>query len=156
MPPPYPQAQDRFQARQRRSPTPPAPAELRRSSRTNKGQLAPTPFWVVPPAPAHIEEVPEDEEPPEDASHRSGDEEEDDLYEDAQLAESALLANIELMAAQTESISFYDALEHCYKSVAMESEPRTLAEALKRPDGDRWYQAAAEEMAALIDNGTFE
>jgi len=35
-------------------------------------------------------------------------------------------------------------------------EPRTYAEALKRPDADFWKEAAAQEIYALIENGTYE
>ena len=35
-------------------------------------------------------------------------------------------------------------------------EPRTLAEALKWPDADRWIEAALAEIEAHISNGTWE
>lgn len=39
-----------------------------------------------------------------------------------------------------------------------ENEPKTLAEALSRPEPEAhmWYQAALDEMQALTENGVFE
>ena len=35
-------------------------------------------------------------------------------------------------------------------------EPSTLSEALKQPDGDKWMQAAIEEITSLVANGTWQ
>jgi hypothetical protein len=44
------------------------------------------------------------------------------------------------------------------KTSSHENEPRTFKEAMQRPADERakWYKAAADEIQALIDNGTFE
>ena len=100
----------------------------------------------APPAVAGLEEdvdtVSDDEDNSPDSSDHCQHADEDALF-----TESVLLAAFEDLATQEGSVSFWDALEYCYKSVALQSEPKTLGEALKRPDGDRWYRAAAEEMS---------
>jgi transposase InsO family protein len=48
------------------------------------------------------------------------------------------------------------ALEHVFAACSDKSEPRTLRDALKRPDANLWYQAAVKEMEAHIENGTWE
>jgi hypothetical protein len=55
-----------------------------------------------------------------------------------------------------EHLSLPQALEHAFAARSDESEPRTLRDALKRPDADLWYQAAVKEMEAHIENGTWE
>jgi hypothetical protein len=52
-------------------------------------------------------------------------------------------------------ISVDEAFESAYKASAHDDAPRTLAEALKSPDADMWYDAAYAEMQSLIENGTF-
>ena len=42
------------------------------------------------------------------------------------------------------------------KSKSLDNEPRTLAEAMRRPDKDKWFDCAYKEIQALIDNGTWE
>jgi len=49
-----------------------------------------------------------------------------------------------------------DALEFAFKAGVHTDDPRTLAEAMARPDGNKWYQAACDEIQALLDNGTWE
>lgn len=44
--------------------------------------------------------------------------------------------------------------EHAY--VALGNEPRSIHEARKRPDGDRWMDAASDEIAGHLRNGTWE
>ena len=41
------------------------------------------------------------------------------------------------------------------KADASSDSPRTLAEAMKRPDREHWWAAAMEEVDALEQNGTF-
>jgi hypothetical protein len=48
------------------------------------------------------------------------------------------------------------ALERAFAARSDKSEPRTLRDALKRPDANLWYQAAVKEMEAHIENGTWE
>ncbi|THH26797.1 hypothetical protein EUX98_g7390 [Antrodiella citrinella] len=35
-------------------------------------------------------------------------------------------------------------------------EPRTFSEAMRRPDADKWYQAAQDEIKSHLENGTWE
>jgi hypothetical protein len=53
-------------------------------------------------------------------------------------------------------LSLPQALKRAFAARSDESEPRTLRDALKRPDADLWYQAAVKEMEAHIENGTWE
>ena len=53
------------------------------------------------------------------------------------------------------SIPILDAVE-CAFAVSQSMEPRTLAEALKRPDADSWISAALAEIEAHVSNGTWE
>jgi hypothetical protein len=48
-----------------------------------------------------------------------------------------------------------EAFECAYKASAHDDAPRTLAEALKSPNADKWYDAAYAEMQSLVENGTF-
>ena len=52
-------------------------------------------------------------------------------------------------------IPLLDAVE-CVFSTTTELEPRSLAEALKRPDADKWVGAALKEIDAHLQNGTWE
>ena len=54
-----------------------------------------------------------------------------------------------------------EALEHVFEAACTATaphgkEPSTLSEALKRPDGDKWMQAAIEEITSLVANGTWQ
>jgi hypothetical protein len=55
-----------------------------------------------------------------------------------------------------EHLSLLQALKRALAARSDETEPRTLWDALKRPDADLWYQAAVKEMEAHIENGTWE
>jgi hypothetical protein len=55
-----------------------------------------------------------------------------------------------------EHLSLPQALKRVFAACSDKSEPRTLRDALKRPDADLWYQAAVKEMEAHIENGTWE
>lgn len=55
---------------------------------------------------------------------------------------------------ETIYIPLVDAVE--YALSAMETEPRTLAEALKRPDADKYIECAIEEVKAHLENGTWK
>jgi hypothetical protein len=48
--------------------------------------------------------------------------------------------------------------EHAFSASSHDNEPRTLAEALARPEAEaaKWYQAALDEMDSLLENGVFE
>ena len=49
-----------------------------------------------------------------------------------------------------------EAFECVFKVGAHSNDPKTLAEAMARPDGDQWYKAAYEEIQALLNNGTWK
>jgi hypothetical protein len=53
-------------------------------------------------------------------------------------------------------IPIYDAMEFCLNATQSEAEPNTLREALKRPDGDKYLEAAYEEIQAHLENRTWE
>ena len=54
-------------------------------------------------------------------------------------------------------LSFTDALEYAFNvSTHQQSDPTTWSEAMKRPDADKWYEAALHEMQAMLDNKTWE
>jgi len=48
-----------------------------------------------------------------------------------------------------------DAFEFAYKVTAPIDSPKSLAAALKIPEADKWYNAAYQEIKALVDNGTW-
>jgi hypothetical protein len=52
----------------------------------------------------------------------------------------------------------YDTSEHVLKASSSSTEPRSYAEAMKRPSEERmqWHNAAVQEIEALVQNGTFE
>ena len=52
-------------------------------------------------------------------------------------------------------LSVPDAFEIAYKAAAHDDSPKSLAEALRSPDADKWYDAAYQEIKALVDNGTW-
>ena len=54
-------------------------------------------------------------------------------------------------------LSVQQAYEQVYCAVtAHEKEPRSFADAMRRPDADQWLEAAQHEIQALLDNGTWE
>jgi hypothetical protein len=55
-----------------------------------------------------------------------------------------------------EHLSLLQALERAFAARSGKSEPRTLQDALKRPDANLLDQVAVEEMEANIENGTWE
>jgi hypothetical protein len=52
-------------------------------------------------------------------------------------------------------VSVQEAFEFAYKTSAHDDSPKTLGEALKTPNAEKWYDAAYAEMQALLENGTF-
>src|SRR5882724_8074358 len=65
----------------------------------------------------------------------------------------------ESLHAETEWSSYLEvpeAFECVFKVGAHSNDPKTLAEAMARPDGDQWYKAAYEEIQALLNNGTWK
>ncbi|TRM60681.1 hypothetical protein BD626DRAFT_571394 [Schizophyllum amplum] len=106
-----------------------------------------------------IEEIEETEEEKED-------EQDDDellLKDDTAVpGEHAMQAGLDYVfdGVHEEQWSVEQGLDYAYSSVvpadAQQTEPRTFAEALRRPDRSKWIDAAFDKMQALIDNGTFE
>ena len=54
------------------------------------------------------------------------------------------------------SCTLLDGFELAYKVVANEKFPRTFKEALNRPDSQKWFDAAKQEVDSLIKNGTWK
>ena len=81
----------------------------------------------------------------------------EDMHESAMTA--ALQTGLDYMQSEEVELTFTQALDFVIAEQANLSDsttdPRTLKEALKRPDADKWYHAAAEEVQSLIENGTF-
>ena len=67
------------------------------------------------------------------------------------MAENTNLAG----ASSPFSIPLLDVVDFAFNTVAA-LEPKTLAEALKQPDADKWINAALVEIEAHIQNGTWE
>jgi transposase InsO family protein len=61
-------------------------------------------------------------------------------------------------ATHYDYLTFDEAAAYALKSSqSHEHEPKTLKEAMQRPDeAEKWYKAAMEEIQSLIENGTFE
>ncbi|CAG8631360.1 2345_t:CDS:1, partial [Acaulospora colombiana] len=57
--------------------------------------------------------------------------------------------------ADSIAISYTDAPDYVFQT-STTLEPKSLAEALSRPDGDKWLDAAWNEILAHVKNGTFE
>lgn len=73
----------------------------------------------------------------------------------AGLEDFALNAGVD----EEEYITLNDAFQRFFEAALgaqTSSEPRTLAEALAGPDGEQWFQAAIEEINALVSNGTWK
>nr|GAT43152.1 predicted protein [Mycena chlorophos] len=76
-----------------------------------------------------------------------------------EIPESAFSAGMEYVYTAQEYLTIPEAFEFVHAALAAsahDTEPRTYAEAMRRPDSDRYHQAACEEIEALIANGTFE
>jgi len=57
--------------------------------------------------------------------------------------------------ADSVAVPLFDVMDFTFNTVAA-LEPKTLAEALRQPDADRWIKAALAEIKADIQNGTWE
>lgn len=55
-----------------------------------------------------------------------------------------------------DELSIPQAMELAFKAVSHDGEPQSFAEAMQRPDKDKWYKAALDEMESLIENGTWD
>jgi hypothetical protein len=63
-----------------------------------------------------------------------------------------------LTLSEAVEVAFKCHVEHAFATSSHDNEPRTLAEALARPEEEaaKWYQAALDEMDTLLENGVFE
>ena len=111
----------------------PDPPPLRRSTRIRH---PPREFWKID----------------HDRIHHSASPESNDEDEDEPVEEAAGLSSVS--CHPDELLSPAAAMEYVFKVSGME--PRTLAEALKRSDGQLYLDAAMEEIQALVTNGTWE
>jgi len=57
--------------------------------------------------------------------------------------------------ADSVAVPLFDVMDFAFNTVAT-LEPKTLAEALRWPNADRWIEAALAEIKAHIWNGTWE
>ena len=56
----------------------------------------------------------------------------------------------------TEPEAFEIAFEEVLKASAFDDAPKSYAEAMARPDAARWHQACLEEIASLLEKGTWQ
>jgi hypothetical protein len=63
-----------------------------------------------------------------------------------------------LTLSEAVDVAFRCHIEHAFATSSHDNEPRTLAEALARPEAEaaKWYQAALDEMDSLLENDVFE
>jgi hypothetical protein len=148
------------------APAPPQPAPVRRSTR----EKVPAQFWKgnwykaeyksanhrvapdqpLPPfePPAHLP-IPVDPGPYRDPSpaveSESSDEETADLA-----SQSLLFTYVEAM-----DYIFSEVMHSALGAASHDSPPRSYAEAMRRPDAEKWHEAAHEEIQSLIRNGTW-
>jgi hypothetical protein len=71
-------------------------------------------------------------------------------------AEAVMSAGIESVYSAEETLTISEAFEFVYAVSAHDTEPKSYAEAMRRPDHAKYHEAACEEIQALLDNGTFE
>ncbi len=98
---------------------------------------------------ASIEEVADEEEL--DDGH-------EDTREDALCA--ALADGVDYMRSEWVTLDVHEVLELVFADSALKADtsssaPKTFGEAVSRPDGQHFLQAAVDEVKALVDNGTF-
>ncbi|KLO07566.1 hypothetical protein SCHPADRAFT_983689 [Schizopora paradoxa] len=114
----------------------------------------------APPPMASIEEVVSDDDELNLHAHQAV--ELDDGHED--MLESTLKASladgVEYMQSKWVSMDVHQVLELVFAESALKVDagtpaPRTFGEAVSRPDGEHYLQAAIDEVKALVDNGTF-
>lgn len=150
-------------------PSPPPPPGSRRSVRTHVPREIWGPKqWTVPhPSRSYREPTPVIESDSDDSDHptpgpsgsrhsRVEDVEDDD--DDGQ--ESFLAAHMQELLEPTPESCYVavgtQAYDEVFKASAHGSEPRSFAEAMRRPDADKWFDAANLEIQQLLDNGTWE
>jgi len=62
----------------------------------------------------------------------------------------------ELLAVQSAYFTIPEALEVAFKAGAFDDSPKSYAEAMTRPDAQKWHEAACQEIDSLLENGTWE
>ena len=155
-------------AGRRRGNTPieqPQPTVLR-SGRVSR---PPGAWWKVdqPPAPAPVPAPAIEQYREPDAASDSDSEQSDsdaspsdeDREENANMV-SALADAAEYMQTEWKEMSLVELMdmvigEMACKADALSDAPKTVAEALSRPDKDLWWQAAVKEVQALEESGTY-
>ena len=73
----------------------------------------------------------------------------------AQVVEAVLHASVGDDVPLSHALDFGFAM-YANKASMSSSEPRTFAQAMRRPDRDKWFDCAAKEIQSLVDNGTWE
>ena len=143
---------------------------------------APAPALAPPPVapPARIEEVEDDDipsrslslspEPPTSGDDAPSDGDSDDplhlapgdpVDEDEQAAQFTLPFHSVLTAQLGDEVTLINALDfaftiHAFKAGLASNDPKSFAEAMRRPDRNKWFDCAAQEIQSFIDNGTWE
>ena len=106
----------------------------------------------------------ENDQPAADASDNQNEDglEQDDGHEDMDESamHAALAAGLDHMESVDCEVTFFELFDLVLGEMAMKAgaspdHPRTLAEALRRPDGEFWYKCAQDEILALEENGVF-
>src|SRR5215469_12690134 len=127
----------------------PAPAPVRRSNRVRR---PPQPFWLANPLRPALNQYRE----PTPAIPSSDEEDDEEVVSGDEEADASPDEGPELSYDEdTAFLTVPDAFEIAYKAAAHDNAPQTLAEALRSPEADKWYDAAYEEIKALVDNGTW-
>lgn len=94
-----------------------------------------------------------------DSESSEGEGEDDDAQSEvslcAQVVQAVLHAGVGDDVPLSHALDFGFAM-HAMKASMSSSEPRTFAQAMRRPDRDKWFDCAAKEIQSLLDNGTWE
>ena len=104
--------------------------------------------WREPAAPKGLEPTGDSDSAPSDSED----------IPDARVPSPDPLDDIEATNfAQAVYLSMDEAFELAFSALSRsETEPRTYAEAMKSPDAKKWHDAASEEIATMLANGTGE
>ena len=62
----------------------------------------------------------------------------------------------ELLASELAYLTLPEALEFAFKAGVHDDSPRSYANAMRRPDAQKYHEAACDEIQSLLDNGTWE
>ena len=62
----------------------------------------------------------------------------------------------DLLASELVYLTLPEALEFAFKAGAHDDSPKSYAAAMKRPDAQKYHEAACNEIQSLLDNGTWE